>query len=332
MTKQKVDAASLLQDLHSLDWKTRRNAAQALGTARDTNAVPPLIQVLQQDKSWTVRCRAAVALGRLKDERAIEPLIEAMKASNWQLFRHSFNAVVKFGDSAIPCLNKHSSDEDESPFFRNALVNALGAIGAESSMFSLLQRLSDRDLSVRIQAICALAQLKNETVVDRLIQVLENPEPLPEPSYPSEMAPELRGTFDPKPHILKTVAEALAVLNDRRAAEPLVELFAGHEPFGPQSEMLMAATNAVRQLGDVHTREFAELSTLLADNDVVIRTAAALSLAWLPDERGVNLLYSATRDSEPMARRAAEWSLQALQTILGYDVPMSPQVVAHILR
>jgi HEAT repeat protein len=42
-------------------------------------------------------------------------------------------------------------------------------------MFSLLQRLYDRELSVRIQAICALAQLKNETVVDRLIHVLENP-------------------------------------------------------------------------------------------------------------------------------------------------------------
>jgi HEAT repeat protein len=211
-------------------------------------------------------------------------------------------------------------------------VNALGAIGAESSMFSLLQRLHDRDLSVRIQAICALAQLKNETVVDRLIQVLDNPEPLPEPIHPSEMVPDGRGTFDPKPHILKTVVEALTVLNDRRAAEPLVKIFWKQEPFGPQSEVLMAATNALRQLGEVRTRDFEELSTLLADDDVVTRTAAALSLAWLRDERGVDLLYGATRDSEPMTRRAAEWSLQALQTILGYDVPMSPQVVAHILR
>jgi HEAT repeat protein len=146
------------------------------------------------------------------------------------------------------------------------------------------------------------------------------------------VAPEVRAVFDPSRHIQQAVAEALAVLNDRRAAEPLVKLFAGQEPFGPQSEMLMAATNAVRQLGGVRTREFDELSTLLADDDVVTRTAAALSLAWLRDERGVDLLYGATRDSEPMARRAAEWALQALQTILGYDVPMSPQVVAHILR
>jgi HEAT repeat protein len=332
MTKPKKNAASLLQKLHSPDWKIRRNAAQALGTMREMQAVEPLIQLLAQDKSWTVRCRAAVALGRLKDERAIEPLIAALKASNWQLFRHSFSAVVKFGERAIPALNKYSSDESESPFFRNSLLNALGAIGAESSMFSLLQRLYDRELSVRIQAICALAQLKNETVVDRLIHVLENPEPLPEPSYPSETAPEMRGVFDPKPHIQQTVAEALAVLNDRRAAEPLVRLFVGQEPFGPQSQVLMAATNAVRQLGGVHTREFDELSTLLADDDVLIRTAAALSLAWLRDERGVDLLYGATRDGEPMARRAAEWSVQALQTMLGYNVPMSSQVVNHILR
>ena len=332
MTKQKVEVDSLLQELCSPDWKIRRNAAQTLGTARDTDAVEPLIRVLAQDKSWTVRCRAAVALGRLKDERAIEPLIAAMKSGNWQLFRHSFNAVVKFGESAIPSLNRHSSNENESPFFRNSLVNALGVIGAESSMFSLLQRLHDRNLSVRIQAICALAQLKNGTVVDRLVQVLENPEPLPEPDHSSEMVPESRATFDPKPHILKTVAEALSVLNDRRAAEPLVRLFSGQEPFGPHSEVLMAATNALRQLGGVRTREFSELSTLLASDDVVTRTAASLSLAWLRDERGVDLLYGATHDGEPMARHAAEWSLQALQIILGYDVPMSPQVVAHILR
>jgi hypothetical protein len=41
MTKQKQDAETLLQELYSPDWKMRRNAAQALGTARDMQAVEP---------------------------------------------------------------------------------------------------------------------------------------------------------------------------------------------------------------------------------------------------------------------------------------------------
>jgi HEAT repeat protein len=86
-----------------------------------------------------VRCRAAVALGRLKDDRAIEPLHWALKASNWQLFRHSFHAIVKFGESAIPALNKYSAMKARA---RSSaiLCSMLWALSVrKSSMFSLLQ-------------------------------------------------------------------------------------------------------------------------------------------------------------------------------------------------
>jgi HEAT repeat protein len=331
MKKPPVDIQPLLQDLQSPDWKLRSNAAQALGTSRNRDAVEPLIKVLSGDKSWTARSRAAVALGRLKDERAVEPLIGAMGAGNWQLFNHAFNAVQKFGEKAVPALNRCVNDRNISAHLRGVLVNALGQIGSPSSLFSLMQQLNDGDIGVRLQAIYALGQLNEEAAREKLLEILRDPNVLPPLDF-SATPPEMRQFLDPQPFIRKAAIEALAPSQDPRLIEPLVRLFVGDDPYGQQQDMFSAATTVLRQMGNVRSRDYHDLITALQSPNAVTRIAASLSLLWLCDRRGIEPLREATQDADPLVRHAAQWSLNALQTVLSYNVPMFPMLINHMLR
>ena len=138
------------------------------------------------------------------------------------------------------------------------------------------------------------------------------------------MPHELRAFYDPVPHIHKAVVEALAPLNDRRTLEPLVKLFRGNEPYGPNFEVFQAATNVLRQMGGVRTCDFRELSDLLKSDDSVTRIATALSLLWLVDERAVELLRMTIKDRDSLVRHAAKWSAVALDTVLSYGIASRP--------
>jgi HEAT repeat protein len=331
MKKAPLDITSLLQDLNSPDWKLRSSAAQSLGTSRNLDAVEPLIKVLSGDKSWTARSRAAVALGRLKDEHAIEPLIKAMSAGNWQLFNHAFKAVQKFGERAVPTLNQCVNDPKISTHLRGVIVNALGQIGSSSSLFSLMQQLNDGDIGVRLQAIYALGNLNEDAAREKLIEILRDPDVLPPLDF-SATPPEMRQFVDHRPFIRKAAIEALAPYNDLHLVEPLVNLFQGDDPYGQQQEMFVAATTALRQMGNVRSRDYRDLATDLQSQNPITRIAAALSLMWLSDRRGIESLQHATHDSDPLVRHAARWSLQALETVLSYNVPMFPMMVNYMLR
>src|SRR6266404_1886829 len=62
----------------------RRNSAWALGTTRNSRAVPALIGALA-DQQAEVRTQAAWALGALRDDRAVEPLMKSVRDSDPQV-------------------------------------------------------------------------------------------------------------------------------------------------------------------------------------------------------------------------------------------------------
>ncbi|MFX1475277.1 MAG: HEAT repeat domain-containing protein [Promethearchaeota archaeon] len=57
----------------------RKRAAKALGRLHDTQALEPLLDVLQKDEEEIVRSRAAWALGELRDRMAVDALIIALE-------------------------------------------------------------------------------------------------------------------------------------------------------------------------------------------------------------------------------------------------------------
>ena len=61
-----------LQQLRSLEWKVRSQAAEKLGESKDPRAVEALVKALK-DKDRNVREAAAGSLGMIRDERVILP-------------------------------------------------------------------------------------------------------------------------------------------------------------------------------------------------------------------------------------------------------------------
>ncbi len=64
-----------LQQLRSLEWKVRSQAAEKLGESKDPRAVEALVKALK-DKDRNVREAAAGSLGRIGDASAVDALLE----------------------------------------------------------------------------------------------------------------------------------------------------------------------------------------------------------------------------------------------------------------
>jgi len=65
---------------HSCRWQVLSAAATALGKLKSWEAVGPLINLFEREKSRFVRKSVVVALGRIGDPRAIPVLMEALSA------------------------------------------------------------------------------------------------------------------------------------------------------------------------------------------------------------------------------------------------------------
>ncbi len=301
----KHDFPALLADLESPDWKVRCNAAQALGLTRHRPAVEPLIEHLRADKSWTVRSRAAVALGRIKDPRAIEPLLEA------GCVKHAMGAVMKFGVAAVPALAAILADTTQPFSTRAVMAKMIGDIGGEAARSALIAAAWDEEVSVRWSVAEALGRSgPSEESFTALLFLLR----------------------DPVPMIGAAAAQSLGALRDERAIESLVGMFQGDQTFGPEFDPLVSATHVLRVWAGVRGKAFHEIAPRLRDEEPLARIAAALSLAWLRDERGLEPLREATNDADPLVRHAATWALGALEKALSYNVPIPPLVISFLLR
>ena len=117
----------LKKDLESEDYGTRRYAAEELGRLKAREAVPELIQLLQ-DPNWDVRKAAASALGDVGAEEAVPPLLPLLKDTDW--------------------------------FVRETVAIALGKIGDKSAAVALRECLQDEVYSVQKAANSALRKLK----------------------------------------------------------------------------------------------------------------------------------------------------------------------------
>ena len=86
------------------DWQDRRQAAEALGTMKDSYAMEPLTNALS-DEVPEVRAAAASALGAIGDSYSVEPLLSRLQDKDASVRRASADALTKitgqkFGEDA----------------------------------------------------------------------------------------------------------------------------------------------------------------------------------------------------------------------------------------
>lgn len=151
-------------------YPLRRNAARALGKLGQSRAVAPLIQCLDCD-DYYVRESAAQALGALGDGQAIPALLNllaggvesAVSVEGKPHLVQPYNAILE----ALGCLGAQSAVEDIRPFLshpvaqvQNAAARAMYQLtGDDSYGQRLVERLQEPNLQLRRSAMMDLGAM-----------------------------------------------------------------------------------------------------------------------------------------------------------------------------
>src|SRR5574341_1006772 len=198
---------------------------------------------LLKDPDWVVRREAAITLGEMGDERCAEPLCRALYDGDWQV--------------------------------REVAIDALGQVGspAVDKLIKLL-----RDWDVRRYALAALGKIRDERVLDPLMQYLRNEEfkdhaanalvELGQPAVPRL----IEALKDKDENVRKQAVVALGRIKQAEAIDPLIAMLADKDWY-----TRLTAAAALEAIGDERGRE--AIKPLMKDQDMVVRMRVERILA-----------------------------------------------------
>jgi HEAT repeat protein len=198
---------------------------------------------LLKDSDWVVRREAVITLGEMGDERCVEPVVKALRDGDWQV--------------------------------REAAIEACGNIGSPA-VEGLIRYL--RDWDVRKYAILAMGKIRDERVLDPLIQQLRNDEfkdyatdALVELGQPA--VEKLLVAMKDKDELVRNHAIiALGRIRDTSAVDALIEMLNDKDWF-----TRIQAAAALEQVHDDRCKE--AIKPLLKDPDEVVRMRAERIIA-----------------------------------------------------
>ncbi len=217
----------LLDVLQTKGVGLQPDAAEALAAFPDARIVPALIQSLQSD-NYSLRAAAAGALSHFHDARVAPALIHSLTDENADVRYGAAEALGNLGDaSAVEPLGKVAKTNYQA-------VRALGKLNTAGSVAALASVAQDRQTqsATRIEAVMALAKLKDPDVVPALIQTMEQ-----------------EVTADPSSTVAVQCVQELGKIEDRRAVAPLRKLLG--KPTMPSQE----AERVLKEMGVLPTAQ-----------------------------------------------------------------------------
>jgi HEAT repeat protein len=154
----------LIINLKHPDWHVRWAMAEALGWIHGPSTAGALTSSLD-DPSWMVRVAVIHALVEMKDRQAVSKLVRMVTEDPETRVREVVVAALGVvGDqSVVPTLINTLRDRDE--FVRRVAADSLGMLKAEQATDVLMDALNDPSMDVRMSAIWALGQIKAERAV-----------------------------------------------------------------------------------------------------------------------------------------------------------------------
>jgi HEAT repeat protein len=175
----KDTTAVYITALRGPHWKTRWQAAQALGELSDPRAVEPLIQTLGDSNQW-VRVVVAEALGQIGDTRAAEALIDALDDPSIWVRRTGVVALGQIADECAisPLMERllRPPDVQWPEELHRVIAKALGAIG-DRAIHTLVELLDDPDTQVNATAARALGHMGARQAIGPLSVAIRRDEP-----------------------------------------------------------------------------------------------------------------------------------------------------------
>jgi AAA family ATP:ADP antiporter len=159
-------ARHALRDMLSdADPESRAEAIRAIGAIRSTEFDASLLQALD-DPDPSVAREGIHAVQRLIDRDGFNPLFLPRLVSLLQNRRLKLDvreALVSFGDDAVPMLAHFMKDREESIFVRRSIPKTLARIGGAMAVSALVESLLEaEDAFLRAQIVEALAMQRDE--------------------------------------------------------------------------------------------------------------------------------------------------------------------------
>jgi HEAT repeat protein len=198
---------------------------------------------LLKDPDWVVRREAAITLGEMGDERCVEPLAAALRDGDWQVREVAIEGIGQIGSPAVDVLLKLLRDWD----VRKSAIMALGKIRDERVLEPLMQ------------------QLRNDEFMEDATDALVN---LGEPALPGL----IKALKDKEELVRKQAVIALGRIKSPEAIDPLIEMLQNKDWF-----TRLTAAAALEAIGDERGRE--AIKPLLKDPDMVVKMRVERILA-----------------------------------------------------
>ena len=198
---------------------------------------------LLKDPDWVVRREAAITLGEMGDERCVEPLAAALRDGDWQVREVAIEGIGQIGSPAVDVLLKLLRDWD----VRKSAIMALGKIRDERVLDPLMQ------------------QLRNDEFMEDATDALVN---LGEPALPGL----IKALKDKEELVRKQAVIALGRIKSAEAIDPLIEMLQNKDWF-----TRLTAAAALEAIGDERGRE--AIRPLLKDSDMVVKMRVERILA-----------------------------------------------------
>ncbi len=158
-------------------------AAQALGRMGDSQAIDPLMRLLNnRTENYRLRLAAAESLGRLGDHHAVSPLLDILvddREKSLYLKESAAKALGMLGDiraiePLIDLLESKRGIRDKFNFLKEQIIEALARIGRphQKATDSLLYALKDEAPSIRLAAVEALGVIGEPHCIGHLKTML----------------------------------------------------------------------------------------------------------------------------------------------------------------
>lgn len=276
------------------------------------------------DKDSQIREKAAWMLGVLENKQAVQPLLESLK--------------------------------DTQVDVRRSAIRALGNIKDKSALEPLIEKLGDSDFRIRKDALLALSRFDDPLILDLNLKMLKDDSP----DVKSAAISNIKGKPDKRavdplillledPDNCMLVAEALGVIGDPRAVEPLIKVINGNYSLNIAPErdkafklsavkslgklegktavkalvkivksntqktyLRITAVNTLGEIGDKKATK--PLINILTDNqsDMWLRATSASALGNIGDKKAVDSLTKAANEPSTPIRNAAQDALKKI--------------------
>ncbi len=208
---------------------------------------------LLKDPDWTVRREAVVTLGEMGDERCVAPLVHALQDGDWQVREAVVEALGQVVSPAVEHLIKRLRDWD----IRKSAIRALGKIKDERVLDPLMQQLHHDEF--KDDATEALVEL-GTPALERLVEVLKDKDEM----------------------VRQQAIIALGRIKDAAAIDPLIEMLKD-----PNWLARLTAAAALEKIGDERGRQ--AIKPLMKDPDLVVRMRVErILVAWKKNKETTN--------------------------------------------